>query len=264
MNNTPRRIAFVSPLGGNGQTTLVANLLSLWSAQGHACLGVDLCAQNSLGLHLGLRPETGISQGWEDCVRAGRWWGEAALENSARVRFVPFGQARSPAANAPLQQALQQPQWLQTQLDSMALDEAGLVLLDAPAWPHALAQQALQCADLVVVCLDAAPRAPLVQDQVRALRAAAPASVRLALLATRFAPRRASQHQALLTLQQQWGAQLAPYVLHEDENASAALAAGHCVCAWAPQAQAAHDINGIAHWLLGAPAPASEQPLAPA
>ena len=257
MNPAPRRIAFVSPLGGTGQTTLVANLASVWTAQGQTCLAVDLCAQDSLGLHLGERAHTRASQGWAHCVQTGQWWGEAALENSDRVRFVPYGQT-------PLQAVPQAPLWLQDQLDSVALGEAGMVLLDAPAWPQPLALQALQCADLVVVCLDATARAPLLQAQVQALFAAAPPAARLALLATRFSPRRDSQHQALQALRQQWGERLAPYVLHEDENASAALAAGHCVSAWSPQSQAAHDCNGIARWLLQAPAPVNREGLAQA
>ena len=245
MNPAPRRIAFVSPLGGTGQTTLVANLASVWTAQGQTCLAVDLCAQDSLGLHLGERAHTRASQGWAHCVQTGQWWGEAALENSDRVRFVPYGQT-------PLQAVPQAPLWLQDQLDSVALGEAGMVLLDAPAWPQPLALQALQCADLVVVCLDAAPRAPLLKAQVQSMLDIAPAHARQALLATRFDPRRGAQRQALEALQQQWHALLAPYVLHEDENVSAAHHAAHCVTAFAPQSQAAHDINGIAHWLMAA------------
>ena len=249
MSLAVRHIAFVSPLGGTGQTTVVANLASLWRASGHHCLAVDLCAQNSLGLHLGQSQSP--ATGWATSVEAGTWWGEAALENSDLVQFLPFGSPAPQPAWANLNYALaQDPRWLATQLQATGLDDISLVLLDAPAWPHPLASQALQCADLVVVCLDATTRAQRLQAAVQALLAQAGPEAHTALLATRFSPRRASQRQAMESMQQQWTGLLAPYVLHDDESVPAALAAAHCVTAHAPQSQSAHDLNGIARWLL--------------
>jgi cellulose synthase operon protein YhjQ len=242
MSSLLRCIAFVSPLGGTGQTTVVANMASLWTASGVPCLAVDLCAQNSLGLHLGQTHPT--PDGWAQRVEQGQWWAGAALENSAQVRFLPFG---SPALPSTL---VQDPHWLSTQLQASAWDNNSLVLLDTPVWPQALATQALRCADLVVVCLDTTPRAPLLQKQVQQLLDQARPGAGLALLATRFNPRRDAQRQALQTLQQQWPEVLAPYVLHDDESVPAALAASHCVSAHAREAQSAHDLNGIARWLL--------------
>jgi cellulose biosynthesis protein BcsQ len=144
----------------------------------------------------------------------------------------------------------QDPQWLATQLEASALEDNGLVLLDAPTWPQALASQALACADLVVVCLDTSPRAPLLRAQVQALQVQAKPQAALAVVATRFNPRRDSQCQALDTLRAQWAGRLSPHVLHEDESVSAALSQAHCVAAHAPHAQAAHDLQGIARWLL--------------
>jgi cellulose synthase operon protein YhjQ len=249
MNRKPRHIAFVSPAGGTGQTTVVANLASLWSASGRPCLAVDLCAQNSLGLHLGqTRAE---ASGWTAASEAGQWWAEPTLENSQQVRFLPHGTTTSPAHLATLTQTLaQDPHWLATQLQAADLEDNCLVLLDAPIWPQTLASQALACADLVVVCLDASPRAPLLRPQLQALRSQLKPGAALALVATRFNPRRDSQCQALETLRAQWADHLAPHVLHEDESVSAALAVDHCVVAHAPHAQAAHDLQGIARWLL--------------
>jgi cellulose synthase operon protein YhjQ len=255
MSQRLRCIAFVSPLGGSGQTTVVANLASLWRASGEPCLAVDLCAQNSLGLHLG-RPLAEPQKyppvaGWAASVQADRWWAEAALENTDQVQFLPFGSAGDQPLLAKLNQTLaQDPLWLLSQLQGTELADNSLVLLDAPAWPQPLAYQALRCADLVVVCLDTSARAPQLQAQAQALLAQAPPDARKALLATRFNPRRASQRQALDSLQQQWTDRLAPYVLHDDESVPVALAAAHCVTMHAPQSQSAHDLNGIAHWLL--------------
>jgi cellulose synthase operon protein YhjQ len=254
MKHTVRRVAFVSPLGGSGQTTVVANFASLWSADGPGCLALDLCPQNSLCLHLGMYLGLALDMpdGWAPLAMTGDWWAYATLENSAGVRFVPFGQGTQgqPVATALNRMLEQDTRWLATQLQAIALEEDSLVLLDVPPWPQPLAAQALACADLVVVCLDASPRSARLQSQIKALLAQARPGAALALLATRFSPRRDSQCAALETLQQQWPDLLCPYVLHEDESASAALAAAHCVTAFAPQAQSAHDLHGIAHWLL--------------
>ncbi len=243
-----RRIAFISPLGGTGQTTVVANLVSLWSASGKACLAVDLCPQNSLGLHLG--QPTGTPEGWAPLAASDQWWAKASLKNSAGVHFLPFGNAVPGQSVQPaLKRVLEQyPHWLARQLRDIALEPGSLVLLDVPPWPQPMAAQALACADLVVVCLDAAPRSALLQPQLKALLAQA--GTGQALLATRFSPRRDSQRKALDTLRTQWQDLLCPYVLHEDESIGAALAAAHCVTGFAPQAQSAHDLHGIAQWLL--------------
>lgn len=208
-------IAFVSPLGGTGQTSVAANLASLWGADGYPVLAVDLCAQNSLGLHLG----------------------------QTDVPFLPFKQTDDllPA---------QSPNWLATQLQSAALQDHSLVLLDAPAWPHPQSQQALHSADLVVVCLDTSPRAPHMAEQVQALMQQARPGTPLAVLATSFNPRRESQRLALQVLQGQWPDAISPYVLHDDENMAAALTANQCVTRFSPTAQASHDLHGIARWLL--------------
>lgn len=250
MKASMRCIAFVSPLGGTGQTTTVANLAHLWSAEGRPCLALDLCPQNSLGLHLGQAP--GTPAGWAPLALAGQWWAEAAQRNSAGVRFLPFGsspdaQAVLPALN---EQLARDPQWLATQLGATELEDDSLVLLDVPLWPQALAGQALACADLVVLCMDVSPRSVRLQALAQAMLAQARPGAAQALLGTRFSPRRDSQNAALETLQQQWQERFSPYVLHEDENASAALAAAHCVTGFAPQAQSAHDLHGIANWLL--------------
>ena len=50
---------------------------------------------------------------------------------------------------------------------------------------------------------------------------------------------------------QQWGEQLIPYTLHEDENIPRALARGMCVGSFAPQAQSARDLQGVCNWLTG-------------
>ena len=243
-------IAFVSPLGGTGQTTLVATLAHLW-AQQRACLVVELNTQNGLGAHCGL--EQAPQQGWLQCVEAGQWWGDAVLENSGEVKFLPFGPAATSLDGLALLQRhmLQDPDWLGKQLQELEFAPDGVVLLDVALWPGAMALQALQCADLVVLTLEASPRAVAAHLALKGLLAQARPGVPSAMVFSRFNPRRKAQAQSLLLLRQQWLGQLSPYILHDDESVPMALRQGQCVTSWAPQSQSAHDFQGISQWLLG-------------
>lgn len=258
MKGLNRTMAFVSLLGGTGQTTLVANLAHLMTLRGLPCLALELCAQNGLGLHLGL--PNPVKQGWAELSACNQWWGDAALENSDQVRFLPFGDTGMTALDTLNQALLRQPDWLAQQLQSLQLGPPGMILLDAPAWPSNLALQALRCADMVVIALDASMRACQARDQVLALLAQADPAACHGLVVTRFDPRRDSQRVALRSLQQQWGERLAPHVLHEDESVQAALGAFTCTAALTPQSQSAHDLQGIAAWLLSACPPMAGEP----
>jgi cellulose synthase operon protein YhjQ len=243
-----RCIAFVTPLGGTGQTTLIATVATLLAQQGTPCFAVDLCAENGLGLHLGLQQPA--TSGWAAAAAAGQWWADAALENSDRVGYLPFGEA-APAELQRLHGMLEQsPQWLQEQLEDLALDDSGLLLLDTPPWPSVQARQALACADMVIVCLDATFRACKAHATVQSMLSQARPAAGLAVMLTGLDPRYESQRSPLQILRQQWTAWLIPYALHRDENIPYALAQSGCVSTQAPQSQAAHDLQGVSRWLL--------------
>lgn len=243
-----RTVAFVSPLGGVGQTTLVANLAHVLTSRGQACLALDLCAQNGLGLHLGL-PEP-ANKGWTAQATDNLWLGDAALENSDHVKFLPFGEIDLPGLDYLEQLCQQHPDWLAHQVRALGLATPSLILLDAPIWPHTLALQALRSADLVVVALDSSTRACQAYSQVLQLLSHAHDGARHGVVATRFDPRRDTHRGALQTLQQQWNKRLAHHVLHEDESVLAATAAATCTTAMLPYAQSAHDMQGLASWLM--------------
>ena len=252
-----RVIAVVSPLGGSGRTTLVAHLASLGARQGQPTLAVELSAQNLLGIHLGM--STPAPQGWAALAAQGSWWADGSFDNTDGVGVLPFGPA-APETITKLHKLLDaNPRWLQDQLELLDVPEHCTVLLDTPQWPSPLADAALRCADTVLVVLEASARGCANAENVRTMLEASPAAPDARSIAVaRFDPRRASHREALSTLRQQWGDQLLPYTVHEDENLSRALAASQCVNSMAPQAQSAHDLQGIFHWLFAVP---SLQPL---
>jgi len=251
------RIAFLSPLGGVGRTTLAAHVAALLARRGHPVVAIDLSAQNALGLHLGL-PEPPAA-GWLPALAQGRWWGEAALENSAGVGLLPYGQAGDAVA------ATQAPLWLATQLHGLDLPEGSALVLDTPPLPAPLAQQAARCADVAVLVLEASVRSLRLHAVLRDFAAALPSTVRWAVAVTGVDPRSEVRREALQALRQQWQERLIPYPLHADEHVQQALAQALCVHQHAPAAQAAHDMQGVADWLaqacgLGAAPRAGEAP----
>lgn len=242
-----RTIALVSPLGGTGQTTVVANLACILAQREVPGLALDLCAQNALGLHLGRAKS--VKHGWVQLVDADQWWGDAALENSARVRWLPFGTADVALLERLHGRLRNQDDWLQQQLAALSLEKNGLILLDVPTWPSPLAQQALRCADLVLVVLETSWRAQQIHAEVQSLLQQARASALHGVLLTRFDPRRGTQQTALHALQTQWHGHVLPHVVHEDESVPGAMVHADCVARHTPHAQAAHDLQGVASWL---------------
>lgn len=242
------RIAFISPLGGTGRTATAAHMLSEFAERGHPVLGIDLCPQNQLARYLGLQEPA--AQGWATSVLAGQWWATHALENSVQAAFLPFGQP-APTELHPLGQRLSgDTGWLEGQLSQMDLPDTTQVILDTPAWPAPLAQQAAQCADVLMVMLDASLRSCQAHDLIQGMLAGVPSTlINVGLVLTGFDARRPSHREALQTLRKQWGPLLLPYIIHADESLVQAQARGLCVTQYAPQAQSASDMQGIATWL---------------
>lgn len=246
-------IAIVSPLGGSGRTTVAAHIANLLHQRGQPCLAVDLCPQNHLGMYLG--QAASVQDGWATSTIQGEWWATNALENTNGVGLLPFG-VLTPSGLNTLQNLIthygnnqNNAQWLAKQLLGLDVKENSLVFLDTPAWPAPLAQQALNCAHLLVATIDASPRAVQNFELISAMLSQVPPTVPRGIVLTGFDPRRESQRAVLRTLRQQWNDVLLPYVLHSDESIPLAQAEATCVNLHAPHAQSAHDLQGIAAWV---------------
>lgn len=242
------RIAFISPLGGTGRTATAAHMLSEFAERGHPVLGIDLCPQNQLGRYLGLQKPA--AQGWATSVLAGQWWATHALENSVQAAFLPFGEPPSDGLHQLGQRWTGEAGWLADQLDQLDVHGSTDVILDTPTWPAPLAQQAVRCADVLMVMVDASLRSCQSHGLIQSMLSGVPSTlINVALVLTGFDARRASHREALQTLRKQWGSLLLPYIIHTDESLVQAQARGLCVTQYAPQAQSASDMQGIATWL---------------
>ena len=185
-----RTVAFVSALGGVGCTTLVAHSAALLAERGHPVVALELSAQNTLGLYLGMREQP--PTGWHSTVQAGGWLGDAALENADGVRLLAHGPCAAPLPLAA--------PWLAQQLQALDVPDPTVVLLDTPPLPAPLAQQALACADVVLVVLDAAWRSVYLHASLQALLAGLQPHQRVGMVVTGVDPRSPSHRDALAQL----------------------------------------------------------------
>jgi cellulose synthase operon protein YhjQ len=242
------KVAFVSANGGVGKTALTANLASLLARRGQPVLALDFDPNNLLGLHFGLMPDE--ADGIAARSINGGAWQQAAFSNTEGVRFLPFGELDE-AQRASFGDRLgENPLWLRSRIDQVDMPENALALIDTPRLPSIYAQQAIAAADIViaVVAADASCYAKL-----PALRRniANSGKLKSAYYVVNFADAARRLHNDIIALlRMDLGERLLPYFIHHDEAVPESLASNRGLADYAPRGQAAHDLQGLAAWLL--------------
>jgi cellulose synthase operon protein YhjQ len=154
-------IAFASPKGGVGKTTLAAHVAALLAQRGHRVLAVDLDSQNALRLQfsLPLRDEAGFLGGIEHRPL----WRRAAVETDYGVRILPYGMVDPLTALETTQALHADPELLAGPVREMLADPGQVVILDSPPGPTPAMSAVLPLVDLLVVVLlaDAASAAQI-------------------------------------------------------------------------------------------------------
>lgn len=144
-------IAFASPKGGVGKTTIAAHVAAILAGRGHKVIAIDLDPQNSLRLHLGipLREEGRFLSSlpsrplWRDCV----------METEYGVRLLPFG-PQDPLRTLELAVALtQEPGLLADPVRDMLASPENIVIVDSPPGPNAALTAVTSMLDLMVLVL---------------------------------------------------------------------------------------------------------------
>ena len=144
-------VAFVSPKGGVGKTTVAANVAALLAARGLDVIGLDLDPQNALRLHLGLpvRDEEGFASGLSHGVA----W-------NACLRQTPYGLGILPHGGIEPRQVLElsrllmdHPEALADPVRDMLADPRRIVVVDTPPGPSPALSALLPLLDLAVVVL---------------------------------------------------------------------------------------------------------------
>lgn len=144
-------IAFVSPKGGVGKTTLTAHVGAVLVRRGYQVLALDLDPQNALRLHLGLpiREEGGFMAELE----GGGAWRGAVRDTPSGVRLLPHGMLE-PLPTLQLGVALlQDPEMLAAPVREMLTEPDLVVLADCPPGPSAALGALTPLISLMVVVL---------------------------------------------------------------------------------------------------------------
>ena len=145
-------VAFVSPKGGVGKTTLAANVAALLAARGHEVVGLDLDPQNALRLHLGL-PVREEEEGFVTGLGTGRPWREGLVPTPYGLSILPHGGVDPRRAMELTRLVMDQPEALADPVRDMLSDPRRIVLVDSPPGPSPALSALLPLLDLPVVVL---------------------------------------------------------------------------------------------------------------
>ncbi|MBS7813577.1 cellulose synthase operon protein YhjQ/BcsQ [Roseococcus pinisoli] len=144
-------IAFASPKGGVGKTTVSAHMAAILARRGHQVIAIDLDPQNALRMHLGvpMREEGGFlcdlesRPNWRDCL----------VETPSGVKLLPFG-PQDPLRALELSVALMQdPSLLAEPVRDMLATPGQIVIIDSPPGPNAGLTAITSMLDLMVLIL---------------------------------------------------------------------------------------------------------------
>ncbi len=140
-------IAFVSPKGGTGRTTLTANLSVILARAGRRVLALDCDPQNALGKHLGMPPglQIGIAEG-----SSSNEINEYFAEQRGIVPFIPFGACDRDKLRQAEATLLADTGWLRRRVLEIVPSDTELVLVDTPAGERVWTEHVLEMANAIV------------------------------------------------------------------------------------------------------------------
>jgi cellulose synthase operon protein YhjQ len=244
-------IAFSSPKGGTGRTTLAATVGVALHRLGWRVLAIDLDRQNALRLNFELPEDL---RGVAHEIDGTRSWNEIAVETPAGIYLVPFGAVAPAEALRLHSQIAQNPGWLWQRLAPLAEPRDLMVVLDLPPGPSGINLELDAYADLHVVPLlaDAMSLAvlPRLQRGEYLLVGDAQRPPLVGYVLNQVDPRRQLCRDVLALSRDVLGDDLFGMV-HQDEGVAEAAACQLTVLDYAPESAASHDITAIAQRVHG-------------
>ncbi len=151
-------IAFTSPKGGVGKSTLAAHVAAILHRRGHAVLALDLDPQNALRLHLGMPIDA--EQGFlsrlalpQAHAHAPQSWTADVVATPSGVDLLPFGATDPRRATELASRLAADPELLAAPVRDM-LGRRGLILVvDTPPGPNVALEALLPVMDLACLVL---------------------------------------------------------------------------------------------------------------
>ena len=146
-------IAFASPKGGVGKTTLAANTAHEFARLGHRVVALDLDAQNALGMHFGADPyeRAGFITSLKDSPDPRRAWQAHLQETPSGISLLPHGHATFAQTFAINSDLIAQPDLLLAPLRDILQDPEVVVIADTPPGPGVASSIVAEIVDYMVV-----------------------------------------------------------------------------------------------------------------
>ena len=223
--------------GGVGTSSTVAALGHALHALGQKVLLVDMCPENSLGLHFNM--DLAPREGWARATLDQQPWHEHAWVVEPGLCVLPYGQLKPSEVFALDALLIEQPK-LWTQRKAALANGFDWIIFDLPQrLPGHMSNPPCSLA-MMVINADAACHV-LLQPQL--------AQTPL-FLVNRFDAASQLQRDLLLIWQQRYAHALVPVNLHADEAMGEALARSEPAGRYAPASLIALDIISLASWCL--------------
>jgi cellulose synthase operon protein YhjQ len=246
-------IAFASPKGGVGKTTLAANSAHEFARLGYRVVALDLDAQNALGMHFGADPyeRAGFITSLKDHGDPKRAWQAHLQETPSGIALLAHGHAtfaQTFAINADL---IGRPELLIAPLRDILQDPQVVIIADTPPGPGVASSVIAAIVDYMVVVLlsDAASIVQLPKIDGRGMYRGASGTPfpleRIGFVVNQIDMRSRLSRAAAEAAERHLGARLLGRV-YRDEHVPEALARQSSVADYAPASKAAQDMTAIA------------------
>ncbi|WP_353231458.1 cellulose biosynthesis protein BcsQ [Pseudomonas helleri] len=223
--------------GGVGTSSTLAALSYALSTLGQRVLVVDMCPENTLGLHFNL--DYALPGGWASATLNNSPWYQDAWNIEPGLDVLPYG-TLAVEQHLQLDTLLHDNPQLWAQRQTSLADSYDWVLFDLPQRLPGHASNPRCDIALTVLNLDAASHVLLQPMRSSAAR----------LLINRFEPASQLQRDMLLLWQNHFGKHLLPIHLHADEAMAEALAKREPTGRYAPGSLIAQDLISLASWCL--------------
>lgn len=245
-------LSVVSAKGGVGKTTLAANL-ALALSKSRAVVALDLDPQNALRRHLSTAAHD--IDGVGRATLEGRSWSSSLFPTSIpKLVCLPYGELNESDRDAFEVHLSGNPQWLAHGLRGSGLVDADIAVIDTPPGPSLYLQQALGVAHfvLVVVHADAASYATLsaMEGLIERYCGDREGFLGSAYVLNNVNMGSALSRDVVRVVRSGLGDRVLPTLVHQDEAVREALAFDQLVMQYAPNSEAAGDIDKVARWLV--------------
>lgn len=245
-------IAFVSPKGGVGKTTLAANTAHEFARRGQRVVALDLDPQNALGMHFGADPyeRAGFITTLKSAPDPRRAWQSTLQRSPSGIALLPHGHATFAQSFAISSDLAEKPGLLLEPLRDILQDPEIVMIVDTPPGPSVAASILTSLIDFMVVVLlaDAASvvQLPKIDSHglYRTVSGTAFPADRIGFVVNQIDMRSRLSRAAADAAERHLAERLLGRV-YRDEHVPEALARQTSVMGYAPGSKAAQDMDAI-------------------